>query len=84
MGADYYETAAEVSDNVGHGRPNLGIGSGSVVEGAIVDKNCRIGRNVRIVNVRGVENSEESPVATICDGIVVIPKEMTLPAGWTL
>jgi glucose-1-phosphate adenylyltransferase len=84
MGADYYESAAEVADNVGHGRPNVGIGSGTVIENAIIDKNCRIGRNVRVVNARGLENSDDTPVASICDGIVVVPKEMTLPDGWAL
>jgi glucose-1-phosphate adenylyltransferase len=82
MGADYYEASGEIADNVGHGRPNVGIGSGTVIENAIIDKNCRVGRNVRVVNSLGMENSD-TPVASICDGIVVVPKEMTLPDGWT-
>jgi glucose-1-phosphate adenylyltransferase len=84
MGADYYESAGEVAANGSHGRPNVGIGSGSVIESAIIDKNCRIGGNVRVVNSRGIENSDDTPVASICDGIVVVPKEMTLADGWAL
>jgi glucose-1-phosphate adenylyltransferase len=84
MGADYYEFAGEMAENAAHGRPNVGIGSGSVIENAIIDKNCRIGRNVSVVNARGLENSDETPAATICDGIVVVPKEMTLADGWSL
>jgi glucose-1-phosphate adenylyltransferase len=82
MGADYYESASEVADIVGHGRPNVGIGSGTLIENAIIDKNCRVGRNVRVVNSGMLDNSD-TPVASICDGIVVVPKETTLPDGWT-
>jgi glucose-1-phosphate adenylyltransferase len=84
MGADYYESPQELTSNSGYGRPNVGIGDRTVIENAIVDKNCRIGRGVSVVNTRGLENSDETPVASICDGIVVVPKEMTLPDGWAL
>jgi len=40
------------------GAPPLGIGEGSVIERAIVDKNARIGRNVRIINARGLQEAE--------------------------
>ena len=42
----------------GPNHPSLGIGSGSVIEGAIVDKNCRIGSHVRVVNEQGIDNGE--------------------------
>ena len=71
--------AGRRSGSNNHGRPGLGIGSGSRIEGAIVDKNCRIGRNVRIVNSQGVEQSEETPHGMICDGVVVIPKDNVIP-----
>ena len=60
------------------GRPPIGIGDGTVIEGAIVDKNCRIGRNVRIANDRGVETSDETPEAMIRDGIVCVQKGAVL------
>ena len=68
------------------GRPPLSIGEGSVIEGAIVDKNCRIGRNVRVENSGGLQDSEdtENDQAVISDGIVVVPKEAVLPDGWSL
>jgi hypothetical protein len=28
-------------------------------------------------------DNSDTPVASICDGIVVVPKETTLPDGWT-
>ena len=43
-----------------------------VIDGAIIDKNCRIGRNVRVANDRGIETSEETPEAMIRDGIVCV------------
>ncbi|MFZ0547339.1 MAG: sugar phosphate nucleotidyltransferase, partial [Candidatus Promineifilaceae bacterium] len=41
MGADYYETNEEISENERYGRPGIGIGEGSIIEGTIVDKNAR-------------------------------------------
>lgn len=72
MGADYYDRPdAQVP---------LGIGAGCHIEGAILDKNVRIGADVLIKPFpRGVERDEGSWV--VQDGIVVIPKGTTLPAG---
>ncbi len=77
MGADYYE-------GQGAGRPGntppMGIGRGCRIEGAIIDKNARIGENVRIEPFpRGVDLDDEN--WTVRDGIVVIPKDAVLPAG---
>ncbi len=83
MGNDFYRAPGEGADGPGNGVPPLGIGAGSRIEGAIVDKNCRIGRNVQVVNHRGVEDWKEDEEAMICDGIAVIPKGATLPDGWT-
>jgi glucose-1-phosphate adenylyltransferase len=74
MGADFYEQPRHIADNARANRPHIGVGANSVVENAIIDKNARIGRNVRIVNEAGVENSEEAPHYVIRDKIVVIPK----------
>ncbi len=78
MGADYYEAA------VPQDKPAVGIGAGSVVRGAIVDKNCRIGRSVRIYNEAGVELSDEHPECLIRDGIPIVGKDAVLPDGWAL
>lgn len=78
MGADYYEDInefAQLKDGV-----ELGIGNGAVIEGAILDKNTRIGRGVVIRPFpRGTEMDMENWV--VRDGIVVIPKGATLPPG---
>jgi glucose-1-phosphate adenylyltransferase len=62
------------------GAPPIGIGHGTLIEGAIVDKNTRIGANVRVVNERGV-NEDEGEGWAIRDGIVVISKNAIIPDG---
>jgi glucose-1-phosphate adenylyltransferase len=84
MGADFYEAPDEIAAHYGNGDPPLGVGEGSHIEGAIIDKNARIGHNVRIVNERGVENTEETAFGMIRDGIVVTAKNTMLPNDWRL
>jgi glucose-1-phosphate adenylyltransferase len=83
MGADFYETPETISHRQSNGEPPLGVGEGSHIEGAILDKNCRVGRNVRIINEEGVEDTGETPCGMIRDGIVVMPKNTMLPDGWS-
>src|SRR5262245_24454321 len=80
VGADWFETEAERADNHRQGLPNLGVGDHTVIERAIIDKDCRIGVNVRIVNQRGIEE-EEGDNYVIREGIVVIPKAAVVPDG---
>jgi glucose-1-phosphate adenylyltransferase len=84
MGNDFYQAPADLDDDVGNGRPPLGIGPGSHIEGAIIDKNCHIGRNVQIMNAQGLDATEEDDYGMIQDGIVVIPKGATLPDDWSM
>lgn len=84
LGVDEYQTPAEIAADLAAGRPPIGIGENTVIEGAIVDKNCRIGRNVRIVNRQRLPSSPETPEAMIVDGIAVVPKDATLADGWAL
>ncbi len=60
------------------GSPPVGVGSGSVIEGAIIDLNARIGKNVRIVNQQRAQEAE-GPNWVIRDGIVVVPKNAVIP-----
>jgi glucose-1-phosphate adenylyltransferase len=72
MGVDsHYPEAYE-------GAPEVGIGEGTEVCNAIIDKNPRIGRNVRIVNADNVQFADGDGWA-IRDGIVVIPKNAIIP-----
>ena len=83
MGNDYYEEAGHAAVSGNGGLP-LGIGPGSRIEGAIIDKNCRIGRNVEVVNTQDLDTTEETDQGMICDGIVCIPKDVSLPDGWSI
>jgi glucose-1-phosphate adenylyltransferase len=84
MGNDYYETPDQLATARNDDCPPLGVGEGSVIERAIIDKNCRIGRNVQITGHRDAENSEETRFGMVRDGIFVAPKDTVLPDGWKL
>ncbi len=73
IGADRVETDEERAENQRRGVPNFTVGDGSVIEHAILDKDCRIGANVHIVSKQG-QADVEGPNYVIRDGIVVIPK----------
>lgn len=64
----------------GPGAPPVGIGPGSIVKNAIIDKNARIGSGVRIVNESGMKEGEFGRCC-IQDGIVVVPKNAVIPDG---
>jgi len=74
MGADSYESAQQGQDNERAHRPAIGVGADSIIENAIIDKNARIGRGVRIQNEAGIVSSDDAPHYVISDKIVVIPK----------
>ena len=62
------------------GVPPIGIGAESVIENAIVDKNARVGRGVRILNEKG-EKERDAANYHIRDGVVCIPKNAIIPDG---
>jgi glucose-1-phosphate adenylyltransferase len=84
MGCDYFETPEELRENEAEGRPPMGIGAGSFIESAIIDKNGHIGRNVRIVNEAGIDNTPDANDCMVVDGIPVMIKNGSVPDGWTL
>jgi glucose-1-phosphate adenylyltransferase len=73
IGADAFESAKQKADNVRRGLPNVGIGDGCVIDNAILDKDARLGANVRLCNRDKIKNAE-GPNFVIRDGIVVIPR----------
>jgi len=80
MGADYYESPAERAQVLESGKVPLGIGANTTIQRAIIDKNARIGRNVRIVNKDSVqEGSREELGFVIRSGIVVVIKNAMIP-----
>lgn len=80
MGADYYEQLQEC--DIQAGCTPIGVGDGTEIRGAIVDKNARIGRNVKIINKDNVQEAmREDEGYVIRDGVVVIIKDATIPDG---
>jgi glucose-1-phosphate adenylyltransferase len=79
LGADSYETD---STSAAAGVP-IGIGANAELDGVIVDKNARIGEGVRLVNTRGVQEADGEG-CYIRNGIIVVPKDATIPAGFVL
>jgi glucose-1-phosphate adenylyltransferase len=76
MGADGYEGDLPRQP----GDPPLGVGRNCRIEGAIIDKNARIGDGVRITP-KDPGTNEDHPFYFVRDGIVVIPKNYAVPAG---
>ncbi len=80
MGADAYQSITEMEEDTFRGRPNVGIGKRTIVRKAILDKNVRIGSDVRILNEAGLEYHDGEDYF-IREGIVIIPKGATIPDG---
>ncbi|HYW71491.1 MAG TPA: glucose-1-phosphate adenylyltransferase [Pyrinomonadaceae bacterium] len=82
MGADYYQTLEDMVADRNAGRPRVGVGENTVIRRAIIDKNARIGNNVRLLNEAGVENFD-GPDGTyyIRDRIIIVPKNALISDG---
>lgn len=79
MGADFYEPFAERQSGLQNGGVPVGIGEGSTIRRAIIDKNARIGRHVQITNKDRVEEAQrEEEGFYIRNGIVVVFKNTTI------
>jgi glucose-1-phosphate adenylyltransferase len=80
MGCDYYESQASIVENDLVGKPRIGIGQNTRIENAIIDKNARIGDNV-VISPAGKPEDMDHPLYHVRDGIVIIPKNGTIPHG---
>ena len=80
MGADFYETEEEKQENRNRCIPDVGIGGDSLISGAIIDKNARIGRGVKICNQDNLTEFDGEGY-TIREGIVVVEKGAVIPDG---
>ena len=76
MGADGYE--GDIARQPGD--PPLGIGRDCNIEGAIIDKNARIGNGV-VITSKDPGINEDHPFHFVRDGVVVIPKNYAVPDG---
>jgi glucose-1-phosphate adenylyltransferase len=78
LGADFYETDDDTPAR-GDG-PRLGIGQNVVLDRVIVDKNARIGDDVRLVNEHGIQEADGDGYY-IRSGIIIVPKDGVIKAG---
>jgi len=83
MGNDFYETIEEMALNMNRGIPKIGIGERCYIKNTIIDKNCRIGDDVRINGGPHLENGEHQ-LYTVKEGIVVIKKGAVIPNGFNI
>ena len=82
MGNDFFESSEERAVLRERGGTPLGVGRGTTVKRAILDKNVRIGRDVTIVNKDRVEEADRPELGFyIRNGIVVVVKNATIPDG---
>lgn len=83
MGADVYESRNHIAGREQTEAPALGIGSGSHIENAIIDKNARVGRGVSIRN-RQEQTTFEDGKVVIREGIVIVPRGAIIPDGYSI
>ncbi|MGH9899420.1 MAG: glucose-1-phosphate adenylyltransferase [Pyrinomonadaceae bacterium] len=82
MGADFFQTIEEMKAEMEAGTPRIGIGTGSVIRRAIIDKNARIGSNVKLINEANLEIADDPEENYyIRDHIIIIPKNALIKDG---
>ena len=79
MGCDDYESEI-IAEHPAADIPRIGIGSNTVIENAIIDKNARIGDNCVLTPAGKPDQVTESRFF-IRDGILIIPKNGIIPHG---
>lgn len=83
MGSDYYETLNDILEIQEQGIPQLGVGNKCVLQNLILDKNVRIGDDVKITGGTHLPD-EDNPLYTVKEGIIVVKKGSIIPNGFTL
>ncbi len=81
MGNDHYQNLEEIRLNIEHDIINVGIGERCYIFNTIVDKNCRIGNDVKLNGGKHLADTNTN-LYTVKDGIIVIKKGAILPNGF--
>ncbi len=82
MGADFYQASVERQCNLDKSEIPVGIGTDTIIRRAIIDKNARIGHDVKIINKDNVQEADrENQGFYIRSGIVVVLKNAMIPDG---
>lgn len=83
MGNDYYQNLEEIRTNDLHNIMNIGIGERCFINYTIVDKNCRIGNDVKLNGGKHLADVN-TDLYTVKDGIIVVKKGAVLPDGFSV
>lgn len=83
MGSSKYQPLDEIQKCIDNNKPFIGIGDRCYINNVIVDKNCRIGNDVRINGGPHLED-QELDTLVVKDGIVVIKSGAVVPNGFTI
>ncbi len=81
MGNDFYQNIEEIKHNIENNIINVGIGNRCSINNTIVDKNCRIGNDVKLNGGHQLADCN-TPLYTVKEGIIVVKKGATLPDGF--
>ncbi len=82
MGSDIFESLDEIHGNIVARVPHIGIGENTVIRRSIVDKNVRIGSNVKLLNRDNIENYDAPDRSIyIREGIIIVPKNAMIADG---
>lgn len=82
MGNDYFPTDHELRSKTSD-KPIMGIGDRCYISHTIVDKNCQIGNDVRIVGGSHLDDGKYENYYVV-DGLVIIPKGAVIPDGYSI
>jgi glucose-1-phosphate adenylyltransferase len=83
MGSDYYENLEDLRTNWEKGFINIGIGERCHIQKTIIDKNCRIGNDVKLLGGKHLVDTNND-LYSIKDGIIVVKKGVILPNGFSV
>ena len=83
MGNDYYELHERRQKVIDRGGIPLGVGEGASIRRAIIDKNARIGAGA-IIHGNPDRPDEDHGDWAVRDGIIIVAKGTTIPAGAVL
>ena len=84
MGADNFEAAEDLEENIRLGRPAYGVGKNCMIKNAILDKNVRIGNHV-VLDPTGLPDNYGPDVSVaIRDGVLVVCKDTIVPDGFVI
>lgn len=79
MGSDFFESIEEIKADLESSRPYLGIGKNTEIRRAIIDKNVRIGKNVKLLNESNIKFYDADDGSFyIREGIIIVPKGSTI------